>query len=174
MKSHYEFEALGETRDDSAGEAFDKVAQLLNLSYPGGPSIAKAAMSGDDSAYPLPIIDLTPPPARNDNGYLEKAIPSLDFSFSGLKTAVLNTVKKKKNLSEKDINDIAASFQRAIVETIVQNSARAIDQCKPKTFILAGGVAANKELRNALENLSKKKNINFSMPAQNIVQTMPQ
>jgi N6-L-threonylcarbamoyladenine synthase len=150
MKSHFDFKVIGKTKDDAAGEAFDKGAKILGLGYPGGPIISERAIKGDDTAYSFPIIDLTPAPKRNRDGFLEKPAPSMDFSFSGLKTALLNQVKKKSKLSEKQRDDYAASFQKAIVDNLTQNSLRAIQQYRPKTFILSGGVAANNVLRENL------------------------
>lgn len=161
---HYKFKNLGQTRDDAAGEAFDKVAALLALPYPGGPNISKLAKKGDKNKYKFPIVDLTPKPKRNSEGFLEYPQVSLDFSLSGLKTAVLNVVRKSKNLTEKNKADIAASFQKILVETLVQNSKRAIERYKPRTFILSGGVAANEELRIALQKMCENLIVEFSMP----------
>ena len=173
MKKHYTFEVIGSTRDDAAGEAFDKVAALLGLPYPGGPNISKLASSrhfragGNPNKHKFPIVDLTPKPRRNSKGFLEYPEPSLDFSLSGLKTAVLNVVHHSgsgQNLSKKEKADIAASFQKTIIETLVQNSKRAINKHKPKSFILSGGVAANKELRTKLEKMCNELNVDFYMP----------
>ncbi len=164
VENHYKFKIIGQTRDDAAGEAFDKVAQLLSLPYPGGPNISKSAEKGNPNKYKFPIIDLTSKPKRNTEGFLEYSFPSLDFSFSGLKTAVLNVVKQSKSFSEQDKADIAASFQKTIVETLIQNSQRAIAQHKPKSFILSGGVAANPLLRQELAKLREKLGTSFYMP----------
>ncbi len=145
IKDHSDYQLLGATLDDAAGEAFDKVAKLLDLGYPGGPAISKAAEKGDPNKFdlPRPMLD------RDD----------FDFSFSGLKTAVLYLVKKTnvethspRKLSAAGCNaslrnDIAASFQQAVVDVLVKKSLRAIEKYKPKSFILGGGVAANKSLR---------------------------
>jgi N6-L-threonylcarbamoyladenine synthase len=158
MKDHLQYEVVGQTIDDAAGEAFDKGAKLLGLGYPGGPIISKRALNGNASAYKLPLIDLTSKPQRNVEGFMEKSEPSLDFSFSGLKTALLAIVKSEGKLSDKNIDDLCASYQEAIVGTLVQNSVRAVNKYQPRTFILAGGVAANpalrKELGDALKNNS--------------------
>lgn len=148
FKDHDDYELLGQTRDDAAGEAFDKVARMLGLNYPGGPAIAKAAQSGDKTAYQFPV-------AKLDNPY--------DFSFSGLKTAVLRHLQDligadythpsfaiSQHLNEKQINDTAASFQYGLVATLVDATVRAHDEFKPKTIVIAGGVAANQELRSQL------------------------
>lgn len=138
MKGHGEFEVLGETRDDAAGEAFDKVARLLGLGYPGGPAISKIAEKGDKNAFKFPRI------------FLEKE--SLDFSFSGLKTAVLNEVKKREEkLSVQLKADMAASFQEAVVEVLVGKLLMAYKKHpQTKELHLAGGVSANKRLRELI------------------------
>jgi len=171
MEDHYKFKIIGQTRDDAAGEAFDKVAALLGLPYPGGPNISKLASSchsreggKPEEKYKFPVVDLTPEPKRGADSFLEYPEPSLDFSLSGLKTAVLNEVKKKKRLSEKEKSDIAASFQKSLIDTLAQNSQRAIEKYKPKSFILSGGVAANEQLRTKLEKMCKKLDIEFYMP----------
>jgi N6-L-threonylcarbamoyladenine synthase len=170
MPKHYKFEVIGSTRDDAAGEAFDKVAALLALPYPGGPSISKLAEKGDENRYKFPIVDLTPEPRRSSEGFLEYPEPSLNFSLSGLKTAVLNEVLsfrhsgQVQNLSESDKADIAASFQKTLVDTLAQNSQRAIEKYKPKSFILSGGVAANQKLREKLEKMCEELKVEFYMP----------
>lgn len=164
MKDHYQFEIIGGTIDDSAGEAFDKVAQLIGLPYPGGPSIAAASDKGNEQKYDFPIIDLTPPPTRNQDGFLEYPVPSLDFSFSGLKTAVLTVVKEEKKLSLSHKADIAASFQKTIITTINQKVERAIDNYSPRSFLLSGGVAANRLLRKTLQETATRKKLPFFVP----------
>ncbi len=149
MRKHNDFEVLGESRDDAAGEAFDKVARILGLGYPGGPAIAKAALNGDGKAFKFPRI------------YLEKG--SLDFSFSGLKTAVLNEAKKHMHK-----NDLAASFQEAVVETLAEKLLRALETLKKKgvevkEVHLAGGVSANLRLREVIHE-KLPKNIVFRYP----------
>lgn len=133
MKNHGEYELVGKTRDDAAGEAFDKVAKLLDLEYPGGPKISKLAENGDVAAidFPRPMI--------NDD--------SFDFSFSGLKTAALYHLRDNPDAKKEDV---CASFEQAIVDVLVAKTKRAAEQYKPKTVILAGGVSANKKLRTAL------------------------
>jgi len=167
VENHYKFKIIGQTRDDAAGEAFDKVAGLLALPYPGGPNISQIAEKGDKHKYKFPIVDLTPEPKRNSEGFLEYPEPSLDFSLSGLKTAVLNVVRHSgpdQNLSKKDKADIAASFQETLIDTLAQNSLRAIEKYKPKSFILSGGVAANEKLRDKLQEMCKELDIKFYMP----------
>lgn len=156
MKDHLKYKVIGETRDDAAGEAFDKGARVLGLGYPGGPAISKAAEKGNAERYNFPIIDLTEPPKRGADGFLKYPKPSLDFSFSGLKTALITTIKKHRPFTKKDQADLSAGFQKAIIDTLVQNSLRAVEEYKPKTFILSGGVAANKVLRDSLASALKK------------------
>jgi N6-L-threonylcarbamoyladenine synthase len=131
------FTLLGRTRDDAAGEAFDKVAKLLDLGYPGGPIISQLATAGKPTAIDFPRAWL-----GND---------SLDFSFSGLKTAVANYVKRAENQNRPiNIPDVCASFQEAIVEVITTKTCRAAVQTGCRNIVLAGGVAANPRLREAL------------------------
>ncbi|MFA5820572.1 MAG: tRNA (adenosine(37)-N6)-threonylcarbamoyltransferase complex transferase subunit TsaD [Candidatus Gracilibacteria bacterium] len=138
MRGHYDFEVLGETRDDAAGEAFDKVARIIGLGYPGGPAISKAALDGDSAAFDLP------------RAMLEKE--SLDFSFSGLKTAVLNEVKKTEKIDEKFTKDMSASFQEAVIDVFVEKVLRALKKFpKVKELHIAGGVSANVRLRERLK-----------------------
>lgn len=146
MKGHGEIKWIGGTRDDAAGEAFDKTARLLGLPYPGGPSIAKAAdkyLERNKNAK----LNLFPRPMINDNNF--------DFSFSGLKTAVLNKVNKKD--AERDF--LAANIQEAVVDVLAEKTVRAAKKFKPKSILLAGGVAANKRLRDKLEKRIKEENI---------------
>ncbi len=127
---------MGATRDDAAGEAFDKIAKLLNLGYPGGPAISKRALLGNQKNIhlPRPMIDS----------------PNLDFSFSGLKTAVLYAVKKEKSLTAKKISDYAASFEEAATDVLVSKTLRAAKKYLPKTILLGGGVSANQNLREKM------------------------
>ena len=148
MKGHNQFEIIGTTHDDAVGECFDKVAKILGLPYPGGPSIAKVALSGDASRYKLP----------------HPKVEGLDFSFSGLKTAVLRAVQKevgvpisypshklKELLSEKQICDFAASFQKTAVEILREKLEMAlVEHPDVKSVVVAGGVSANEILRKAL------------------------
>jgi N6-L-threonylcarbamoyladenine synthase len=140
-------ELLGSTIDDAAGEAFDKVASILKLSYPGGPAIEKAAKNGDPKAIKFPISML--------------GKDSLDFSFSGIKTAVLyychgkdmKGENKVDSMSEQQIADIAASFQSAVVDVLVKKTKRAAEKIGAATILLGGGVAANTELRTRLQQM---------------------
>lgn len=135
MKGHLDYETLGNTADDAAGEAFDKVARLLDLAYPGGPSIQKAAQAGNPRAFNFPK-------ARMDGAW--------DFSFSGLKTAVLRTVEDYKRTGKKlPVEDIAASFQQAVVDALYEKTIAASEAFKAKDIIVAGGVSANRALREA-------------------------
>jgi N6-L-threonylcarbamoyladenine synthase len=144
---HFDYTLLGRTQDDAIGEAFDKVAKIVGLPYPGGPNIAKAAERGDAYAYTLP----------------KAKVGKYDFSFSGLKTAVLRlaqaqigetyefpSIRLPERLSEAQKADIAASFQRIAVETIVDKAKLAFDEFGPNSVVIAGGVAASQELRRQL------------------------
>ena len=148
FKDHGDYELLGQTQDDAVGEAFDKVAKIIGLPYPGGPSIAKAALEGDSRRYTLPK-------AKLDNPY--------NFSFSGLKTAVLRAVQREVGVditfpshelpglvNDVQRRDFAASFQRIAIETLVDKAERAFRDYSPKSVVIAGGVAANQELRRQL------------------------
>jgi len=150
MRGHHNFEILGETRDDAAGEAFDKVARLLGLGYPGGPIISKVALTGDKGRFKLPIA--------------KTGRESLEFSFSGLKTAVLNETKKAKVVDEKFKADLAASFQEAVVEALSQKLIMAVKKFpNVKEVHIAGGVSANKRLREVVaKNLPE--NFKFRYP----------
>ena len=156
MPAHNQFEIIGTTHDDAVGECFDKVAKILGLSYPGGPAIAKAALSGDANKYRLP----------------HPKVEGLDFSFSGLKTAVLRAVQKevgvpisypshqlKDLLTEQQVCDFAASFQKTAVEILCEKLELALEQYpEVQSVVVAGGVSANEELRKrfgiAFSNLS--------------------
>lgn len=137
MKEHGHFEVIGETRDDAAGEAYDKVARTLNMPYPGGPHIDRLAQEGS------PTIDLP-------RAWLEEG--SYDFSFSGLKSAVINTVHNAEQRGEAIApEDLAASFQASVIEVLVKKTERAVAEYGVNQVLVAGGVAANKGLRAALE-----------------------
>ncbi|MEH7120111.1 tRNA (adenosine(37)-N6)-threonylcarbamoyltransferase complex transferase subunit TsaD [Neobacillus vireti] len=142
MKEHGHFEVIGETRDDAAGEAYDKVARTLNMPYPGGPHIDRLAHEGK------PTIDLP-------RAWLEEG--SYDFSFSGLKSAVINTVHNAEQRGEVIApEDLAASFQESVIEVLVKKTERAVAEYNVKQLLVAGGVAANKGLRKALEETFAK------------------
>ncbi|MDQ0247874.1 N6-L-threonylcarbamoyladenine synthase [Bacillus fengqiuensis] len=151
MPEHGIFEVIGETRDDAAGEAYDKVARTLNLPYPGGPHIDRLAHEGSPS-YSLP------------RAWLEEG--SYDFSFSGLKSAVINTIHNAKQKGE-EINpqDMAASFQQSVIDVLVTKTIRAAEEYNVKQVLLAGGVAANKGLRAELEKaFSALENVQLVIP----------
>ncbi|HVR88073.1 MAG TPA: tRNA (adenosine(37)-N6)-threonylcarbamoyltransferase complex transferase subunit TsaD [Candidatus Limnocylindria bacterium] len=136
MEAHRRFRLLGRTIDDAAGEAFDKVARLLGLGFPGGPEIERSARAGDPSAYPLPKAWLA---------------DRYDFSFSGLKTATLRLVRSLEEKGPVPVADVAASFQRAIVEALAEKTARAAAEHGVRSVMLGGGVAANGRLRSEIE-----------------------
>ncbi|HQA96024.1 MAG TPA: tRNA (adenosine(37)-N6)-threonylcarbamoyltransferase complex transferase subunit TsaD, partial [Candidatus Colwellbacteria bacterium] len=161
LQSLVKYKKLGETRDDAAGEAFDKAARLLRLPYPGGPEIEKAAKKGNPKAvaFPRPMI--------HDKNY--------DFSFSGLKTSLLYYLKQSfkadwkefnKNYGQnkiklENLNDVAASFEQALVDSLVYKTVKAAKEFKVKSIGVSGGVAANSLLRNSLRKESKKLDIAF-------------
>jgi N6-L-threonylcarbamoyladenine synthase len=152
VRSYLELRFLGGTTDDAAGEAFDKVAQLLDLGYPGGPAVARAAQDGDPAAVSLPRSLLGP--------------ESLDFSFSGLKTAVLYLVRGQQGRPPKRIfplSDVAASFQEAVVDTLVAKCARALDATGHRSILVGGGVAANVRLREKLHALAAERGVRLAM-----------
>ena len=132
MTDHLTYQRLGGTLDDAAGEAFDKVARMLGLAYPGGPNIQKAAMDGDPTAFNFP------------RAWLGK---SYDFSFSGLKTAVLREVQKLKQKGDLPVADLAASFQAAVVDVVFTKTIKAAREYGAKEILVAGGVSANQSLR---------------------------
>jgi N6-L-threonylcarbamoyladenine synthase len=146
VKGIGEYEMLGESVDDAAGEAFDKTAKMLGLDYPGGPRVAALAEKGAPGRYrfPRPMTDR----------------PGLDFSFSGLKTFTLNTVtaaEKAGELNDQTRADIALAFEAAVVDTLVIKCRRALDHTQSKRLVIAGGVSANKRLRAGLEAMANKK-----------------
>ncbi len=163
FRGHGKYELLGATLDDAAGEAFDKVAKVLGLGFPGGPALAKAAESGKPNKYTFPEAKLTNP---------------YDFSFSGLKTAVLRHLQQQVGkgydfpstkiaplLNKQQINDTAASFQVNVVKTMVDKTKLAFDKFNPKSVVIAGGVAANQALR---EELAKALPIKIDYPPINL------
>jgi len=140
MEDHLRYRRLGGTLDDAAGEAFDKVARLLGLSYPGGPSIQKAAEQGDPKAFQFPRARLE---------------GSWDFSFSGLKTAVLRIVRKmEEDHQALPVNDLAASFQEAVVDVLLEKTLHAAEEFSAREILVAGGVSANRALREAFQSKS--------------------
>lgn len=144
VKSYNEFEILGKTMDDAIGEAFDKVSRAIGLGYPGGPLIDKMAKTGQDVCkFPRPLF----------NNY--------NFSFSGVKTAVINYINKNKDAN---VNDICRSFEEAVTDVVVINSEKAIKEFNVDKFALAGGVAANSMLREKLLNMCERNNVKFYKP----------
>lgn len=154
------YELIGQTLDDSAGEAFDKVAKMLGLGYPGGPIVDNRAQSGNPRAFafPRPLCDK----------------PGCDFSFSGIKTAARTFLDKATQpLTDEYINDFCASFQAAVVDCIVNRLNNAlkderIKSARPKTLVVAGGVAKNSAIRSAMESLAAKFNMTFAAPPMNL------
>ena len=146
MESITKWTILGETRDDAVGEAFDKVARMLHLKYPGGPEIEKLAKEGKPNIeFPRPMI--------HEKNY--------DFSFSGLKTSVLYYIRDKKRIMKKNV---AASFQESAIEVLVKKTIKASEEYKAKSILLCGGVAGNSALRKSLEKESKKIKTEFFAP----------
>ncbi|OHB16961.1 MAG: tRNA (adenosine(37)-N6)-threonylcarbamoyltransferase complex transferase subunit TsaD [Parcubacteria group bacterium RIFCSPLOWO2_01_FULL_40_65] len=150
MTGHGEFKIIGETQDDAAGEAFDKVARMIKLGYPGGPAISKIAEKGDSKKFNLPR------PMLNQKNY--------NFSFSGLKTAVLYLLKDLGEISKKTKADISASFQQAVIDVLVQKTIKAAKEYRVKSILLSGGVSANKLLRKTLQKEAKKLKLFYSQP----------
>lgn len=149
MKKHYSFEKLGGTLDDAIGECYDKVARVIDLEYPGGPKLDKLAKEGKDT-YKLPI------PLQDD---------SYNFSFSGLKSAVINLAHNEEQRGEElRKSDLAASFQKVAVESIVSKVKKAIEEKNIKNVIVAGGVAANNGLREAMQEMTEELGVELSIP----------
>ena len=152
VKDYAEYELYGRTRDDAAGEAFDKVARALGLPYPGGPVIDKLSKEGNAAAIDFPRV------------YLEQ--DSYDFSFSGLKTAVLNYLNERRQKGEEIVvEDVAASFQQAVIEVLVDKSIRLAKEKATDKIAIAGGVAANEGLRSLMEKRGKEENIQILYPS---------
>lgn len=150
VNDYTEFQTIGRTLDDAAGEAFDKAARSMGFPYPGGIHIDKAAKSGDPSRYKLPV-------PKTENPY--------DFSFSGLKTAVINLVHNAEQKGEKiNVNDLAASFQHTVCEILTSRFIKAAEDNGYKTIALAGGVAANSGLRETLEKKALQKGMKLYVP----------
>ena len=151
VKDYCDMEVLGRTRDDASGEAFDKIARAMGLGYPGGPIIDRLAKEGNKNAIDFPRAYL-------DEGY--------DFSFSGLKSAVLNYLNAKKMKNEEIVvEDVCASFQEAVVEVLSQKAIKAAKEKGYNTITLAGGVACNSALRDKLTELGKENNIDIKYPS---------
>lgn len=149
VKRAGDYQRLGGTRDDAAGEAYDKVGKMLGLQYPGGPEIEKVARDGNTDAYDFPRSML------HD--------PHLDFSFSGLKTAVLYALQKEEGNAS--VADVAASFQKAVIEILVGKSMRALERTGRRTIALSGGVSLNGALRNAFAEACERKGVELAIAA---------
>jgi N6-L-threonylcarbamoyladenine synthase len=147
MRDHGDYRLLGQTIDDAAGEAFDKVARFLGLDYPGGPAIDREAVHGDPDAISFPRAMLH---------------DGLDFSFSGLKTSVMNYVRKHPDVSTADV---AASFQAAVVDVLVHKARRAAEQVGAKGLVLGGGVAANSLLRERFLSVCTEADVHAFLPS---------
>jgi N6-L-threonylcarbamoyladenine synthase len=154
------YQLLSRTRDDAAGEAYDKVARLLGLGYPGGPIVDRIAKSGNDHAVALPTTRLT---------HADRNAPELkgdlDFSFSGLKTAVLRYVRTNGPLSDSQIADVCASFQRIVVTVLIERSFDAARRYQARSVGIAGGVSANSRLRAALAERGRQRELPTFMPS---------
>ena len=146
------FDEIGATRDDAAGEAFDKIGRVIGMPYPGGAAMDKLAYYGDPKAFKLPS-----PAMQGD---------TLDFSFSGLKTAALNVINSERQKgSEPDHADLTASYTATIVDALTKKMSLAIDKTQTQRLVLAGGVAANSHIRRALDELCVKKGVDFCRPS---------
>lgn len=152
VKDYGDYEILGRTRDDAAGEAFDKVARAIGLGYPGGPKVEKLSKEGNPDAIQFPRAHIS------DAEY--------DFSFSGVKSAVLNYINGCE-MKQEEYNraDIAASFQKAVTDVLTENAMKAVDEFGMDKFAIAGGVASNGTLRNAMKDACEKKGIKFYYPS---------
>ena len=149
MKEDYSFERIGSTLDDAVGEAYDKVAKILGLSYPGGPIVDKLAHTGSDT-YDLPY-------PLDDKSY--------NFSFSGLKSAVVNLVHNEQQRNNQiRVEDVCASFQNRVIKVLTKKTMKAINNYQVKNLVIAGGVAANRGLREELTKLCEENNIDLSIP----------
>lgn len=166
MKGHFQYEIIGETQDDAVGEAFDKTARLLGLGYPGGPEVSRCAQKAKEKTSPLINISLPRPMIHK---------PNFNFSFSGLKTAVLTLVKRYRqehNLADTDtldtpfINAVCAEFEQAAVDVLISKTLRALETYEIRTVVLAGGVSANTHLQKSLALAIREKfpSIHFSLP----------
>lgn len=150
VSSPFAMELLGQTRDDAAGEAFDKVAKMLGLGYPGGPVIEKLARRGDPHRFPFPR------PALDQ--------PGLDFSFSGIKTAVGRRIERLQPLSDTDVADLAASFQEAVIEVLAAKLLRAAAEKECPRLAVVGGVAANGPLRERVAAVARDRGLEAFLP----------
>jgi len=145
IRNWFEYELIGETRDDAVGEAFDKVARMLDLSYPGGPEVARLAKVARDKDHEIQYV--LPRPMLNSN--------DCDFSFSGLKTAVLYSLRDIGEIKDRTKEQFAREFEDAVVEILTSKTRKAMHESGANTLILGGGVSANEEIRNAFKNMIK-------------------
>jgi len=154
VEKYNSYKVIAKTVDDAVGEAFDKVAKMLDLGYPGGPIVSKLAESGNPEAinFPRPMIN-------SGDGKM---------SFSGLKTSVLYYLKDNPIIKENNIADICASFEKSVIDVIISKTKWALDKYNPKLITVGGGVIANQELRKAFSNLSSEYNIEFKLPEQSL------
>ncbi len=151
VSDYLSFKPIGRTRDDAAGEAFDKVAKILGLPYPGGPVISRLSIEGDKDAFKFPRAMLPDSP--------------FDFSFSGLKTAVLQAVKRlEKGKATIPLNDICASFQEAVVDVLIKKTIMAAKECNCKNVVISGGVAANERLRYVMQKACEAEGLRLFYP----------
>ena len=154
IKDWLDYEIIGQTKDDAVGEAFDKVARMLGLPYPGGPEISKLAEETRNKNYenkwnlPRPMI--------NTNDF--------DFSFSGLKTSVLYKIKKLPELTEEIKKEMAREFEDTVVDVLVSKTKKALQKYNAKTLIIGGGVVANKQIRQEFTKLAEKQNVKLMLP----------
>jgi N6-L-threonylcarbamoyladenine synthase len=149
------YDLLGSTRDDAAGEAYDKVARLLNLGYPGGPIIDRLAQEGNSQAFKLPEGKISLP----EGGY-----HPYDFSFSGLKTAIWRLIQQLETIGEIPVTDVAASFQETVARVLTQRTVRCALDYGIETIAVGGGVAANSGLRKHLQAAAKRHNLQVHFP----------
>lgn len=155
VEDYTKMKIIGRTRDDAAGEAFDKAARTMGMPYPGGIELDKIAESGNPNAFTLPF------PKVNSSPY--------DFSFSGLKTAVINLIHNAKQKGDTlPVADLSASFRQAVVKCLTTNLMKAVEDTKSKTVVIAGGVSANSLLRRTLQEICNEKNLELYMPPKNL------
>ena len=155
IKNPFIYEVVGKTRDDAVGEAFDKVARLLGLPYPGGPEISRLAENASDTR----VFTLPRPMIGTDD---------FDFSFSGLKTAVLYALKKKDVLTKEEASDMAREFEDSVTDVLVSKTKKAIEKYNAQSVIIGGGVSANKKIRSAFAQLGKESELPVYLPTQKL------
>ena len=161
IKDWLKYKIIGQTRDDAVGEAFDKVARLLGFPYPGGPEISKLTELGGGTSSGGSTSLKLPRPMINSGDY--------DFSFAGLKTAVLYKIREIKNLTDEIKIGFAREFQNAVIDILINKTIKASEEYNVKTILLGGGVSANKQIQNAFKSLCKKNNIKLLLPQKNMI-----